>query len=195
MHNLLVPAPAASEGFSTTFFPVHENPNEFIKKGATGKAVHWLQDKNGSVGVMIAGNFGRPGGACMDSADQFVFQHKAHTQEESALSFIADLDKRNLKEIARQLGRSGFGSKYRMMPPNGTPNDFLVLDELFLVILGGLVICYFLRQLRLAGKKVAQTVCEYPDCRAHSVSAPLRLLGWVSESQWGRHLSVVCGWS
>ena len=120
-------APAAALAPAATIFPVPDSSSEFIKVGATGRAVQWLQDEAGPVGVMIAGNFGRPGGACMDSNNQFEFHSHARTQEESALSFIATLDPSNLHTIARELS-AGVGSRYRMQPPEGTSDDFAVLD-------------------------------------------------------------------
>ena len=113
---------------TTNFFPLRPRKSEFVRRGATGMAVEWLTMASGLVtGVMIAGNYGRPGGKCIDDLGNFLFMLDADTQEESALSFIANNGPNILAQIVEKLTRGGI-AKYRMTPPKGKETDFEVLD-------------------------------------------------------------------
>ena len=69
-------------------------------------AMEWIYQKQ--VGVMIASNLGRPGGACSQVTRHnkvFTFQEHAtaHTQEESVLTFIHQIiDKRGNRNYLDQ---------------------------------------------------------------------------------------------
>ena len=106
--------------------------DEFINGAASARsslALQWIEE--GPVGVMIASNLGRPGGACsVMKWDQtrhkayHAFQEYANasTREESALTYIHSLTDR--PQIPKQLDR--FRNRFGMKPPTDTGKDFLV---------------------------------------------------------------------
>ena len=66
-------------GANTQIDDMWEDLDEFIRVAATDTAASWLTDALGPVGVMITGNFGRPGGGCIDDNNKFVFKQSAKT--------------------------------------------------------------------------------------------------------------------
>ena len=108
----------------TTLHPLPDDKSQFLLRGANGKAMKWLADDDGAVGVMIVGNFGRRGGKCMDEYGNFEELPDADTQEESALSMFVHYN-RNMKAVIEG-GLTTVGGNYRMDPPNGDETDFLV---------------------------------------------------------------------
>jgi hypothetical protein len=127
----------------TDVYKMNMNRHEqFIKTGNYGRggktdslAIEWICTLNGvsktpgktsKVGVMIASNMGRPGGACyrQDSGNpKFCNMEDASTQEESVLSFIHKRakDTRILLANLEQLHK-----RYGMSDPSGDDEDFFV---------------------------------------------------------------------
>jgi hypothetical protein len=96
-------------------------------------ALEWILSER--VGVMIASNMGRPGGACSHSQRnpytqqiEFKFQEHAmaNTQEESALTCIRSLVRRSRQGQDFDKPMGSLFDKYKMRPGRGTPDDFLV---------------------------------------------------------------------
>jgi hypothetical protein len=113
---------------TTNFFPLRDDKSEYVHIDATGTAMQWLTEASPLItGVMIAGNYGRPGGNCIDEWGEFVFLPKAKTQEESVLSLFADNGPHVQAHIVKQL-TTGRIAKYRMKLPTGNQTDFEVLD-------------------------------------------------------------------
>jgi hypothetical protein len=120
------------------------NPDEFItvrnvdrmsigiSRPCDTLAIKWILE--GPVGVMIASNMGRPGGACSQMEFnpytgqlQFKFHPHPHasTQEESVLTCLRLLVKPKTYKIERQL--SYFMERYGMKPATGNATtDFLI---------------------------------------------------------------------
>jgi hypothetical protein len=94
-------------------------------------AMEWIYEKK--VGVMIASNLGRPGGACSQVTRNNVFTFQEHadvrTQEESVLTCIHQMiDKRGRRNyLDAQL--SFIFQMFGMHTPNGNPTDFIVEDR------------------------------------------------------------------
>lgn len=92
-----------------------------------------ILDQNGAIGIMIAGNFARPGGACMQIIDsqsklcKFKSCPHAKTQEESVLSCIYEIHKDNEIIMLKQLQH--FTSIFGMSMPKGDKNDFYAIDS------------------------------------------------------------------
>ena len=114
----------------TEYFPLDStNSDEFILVGKRGKAVNWLnRDNADKCGVMIAGNFGRPGGACIDKNGRWKDHTRSKTHEESVLSFFANDNETIQTQIVKTLTEGTIGNQYRMALPRGDQRDFMVCD-------------------------------------------------------------------
>ena len=122
------------------FFMDLQNPDSFITINNAGnrgsqrqsRAMEWVYTER--VGVVIASNIGRPGGACTqeNSMSGFFFQQHpdARTQEESVLTFIRSIvTKYNHKNyLDKQLGvlSNLFGMRF---PTGNHRTDFMVNDR------------------------------------------------------------------
>ena len=93
-----------------------KNDKNFLKKGMSGRPNQWVMNDI-NVGVMIAGNYGRPGGATMDTG-VFTSIPNTKTQDESVLSYLHSFAG-NSKIIETKLNESY--EKYAMEKKN--PND------------------------------------------------------------------------
>ena len=112
----------------TLYWPLRDHPDDYIAPGATGKALEWLEGRSGpTTGVIIAGNYGRPGGGCIDVDGNFVDCTGVDTQEESVLSFFAAKSETIKKTIVTNLTTGTIGT-YRMGLPKGEQTDFDVRD-------------------------------------------------------------------
>ena len=92
-------------------------------------AMEWIYQKN--VGVMIASNLGRPGGACSQVTANNTFEFAQHpnakTQEESVLTFIHRIVEKNGKINYLETQLALLCRKFGMDLPIGhSPNDFIV---------------------------------------------------------------------
>lgn len=115
---------------------VHGDTDAFISINKQGNlAWKWLTEWEGTqtVGLMIAGNIGRPGGSCVEPHRHvrgkifFKTKPKAKTQEESALSCLFEMHNGQYKHDLIQF-LSAASEKYRLPPAKGTEADFLVTD-------------------------------------------------------------------
>jgi hypothetical protein len=112
-------------------FITTRNANRMVHGTGNTLAIKWILE--GPVGVMIASNMGRPGGACskmetnpLTGQIKFKFQElpNASTQEESVLTCINHFVNSKTK-IEKQL--SYFMERYGMKPATGNPaTDFLI---------------------------------------------------------------------
>ena len=114
----------------TKYLPLYSNNSEeFILVGKRGMAVNWLKrDDIGKCGVMVAGNFGRPGGSCIDRNGRWEDHRHSDTQEESVLSFFANDNETIRTQIVKTLTEGTIGNRYRMVLPTGDQRDFMVCD-------------------------------------------------------------------
>ena len=123
----------------TEIIPFLAHPDIFIKQGndpnfsPIGKALFEKSGPKNAIGLMIAGNFGRPGGATIDyESGRFLPKPKVKTQEESLLTFLAwegmGRYENPTQTIQDQLSgkvSDGFLKSW-MRYPNNDPTDFLV---------------------------------------------------------------------
>jgi len=123
----------------TEILPFLAHPDIFIKQGndpklsPIGKALFQRVGNDNAIALMIAGNFGRPGGACIDYASgAFLPKPSVKTQEESLLTFLAwkgmgryENPTQTIREnLSGKVSRGFFRSWMRY--PNNDPTDFLV---------------------------------------------------------------------
>ena len=98
----------------------------------SSKAMRWIRE--GNVGVMIASNLGRPGGACSQTDENGDFKFEYHacasTQEESALTYIHSIvpNTPDGSPNCLELLLNSLMLEYGMEPAEGD------IDEDFLVI-------------------------------------------------------------
>jgi len=118
---------------TTPLSPVHftnaTNVRDFISLGAKnrskglGQPLAWLFDREGAVGLMVCGNWMRPGGATFNPQGEFSLMLYAKTQEEAALSFLASLNQHWLNQVICGL-TDAMGSM--ASAPKGDETDFNV---------------------------------------------------------------------
>ena len=128
----IIPVAAHKDIFITA--ETMEDPNVRLSSPFVAEL---LKDTNEDdyVGVMIAGNFGRPGGASMGDTREFVPKRKADTQEESLVTALVECGKyaSPKRTVVGKLSgddHDGFDKSW-MCPPECHPNDFLVWDGTF----------------------------------------------------------------